>query len=135
VTLAVRPFDDGDVEAAGRLLAARHAEHRRHEPLLDPQFEDDNEATAEVAAAWSADGASGAVALQDGQHIGYLLGSPKSDPTWGANVWVEAAGVAARVAETVERIPPPAAWSSSYFAPPARSENSSTRSPPHAGCV
>ena len=32
-------------------------------------------------------------------------------------------------------MPPPAACSSSYVAPPARSENSSTRSPPNAGCV
>jgi GNAT superfamily N-acetyltransferase len=100
VTLQVRPFDDGDIDAAGRLLAARHAEQRRHEPLLDPRFEGEKEATAQVVAAWSTEGASGAVALQDGQHTGYLLGSPKGDAMWGANIWVEAAGVAVQDAET-----------------------------------
>jgi GNAT superfamily N-acetyltransferase len=100
VTLDVRPFDDGDVEAAGRLLAARHTEHRRHEPLLAARFENDEEATAEVAAAWSAESASGAVATEDGSVVGYLIGSPKISPTWGPNVWVEAAGVAVQVAET-----------------------------------
>ena len=43
--------------------------------------------------------------------------------------------LAARVARTVERIPPPRACSSSYEAPPARSENSSTRSPAKHACV
>jgi GNAT superfamily N-acetyltransferase len=100
LTLHVRPFDDGDVEAAGQLLAARHAEHRRHEPLLAPRFEDDKEATAAVAEAWSAEGASGAVALQGGQHVGYVVGAPKRDATWGSNIWVESAGVAVQVAET-----------------------------------
>jgi GNAT superfamily N-acetyltransferase len=100
VTLDVRPFADDDVEAAGRLLAARHVEHRRHEALLDPSFEDAEAATAEVAAVWATDDASGAVAVRDGQTVGYLLGAPKPDATWGANVWVEAAGVAVQDAET-----------------------------------
>jgi GNAT superfamily N-acetyltransferase len=100
VTFDVRPFGDGDVESAGRLLAARHVEHRRHEALLDPVFEDAEAATAEVAAAWSSEGSSGAVALRDGTPVGYLLGAPKPDATWGANVWVEAAGVAVADAET-----------------------------------
>lgn len=101
MTLDVRPFGDGDVEAAGRLLATRHVEHRRHEPLLDAKYEDDAQATAEVAAAWGIDDASGAVAMRDGQMAGYLLGAPKVDQTWGPNVWIESAGVAAQDAEIV----------------------------------
>ena len=100
MTLTLRPFEDGDIEPAGRLLAARHAEHRRHEPLLAARFENDEEAAAEVAALWSREGASGAVALTGGRLVGYLLGAPKNDPTWGANVWVESAGVAVELAET-----------------------------------
>jgi GNAT superfamily N-acetyltransferase len=96
----VRPFDEGDIEAAGRLLAARHAEHRRHEQLLDAQFEDAEAATAEVAAAWSTDDASGAIAVQDGQTVGYLLGAPK-EPSWGPNVWIESSGVAVTSAEII----------------------------------
>jgi ribosomal protein S18 acetylase RimI-like enzyme len=97
----VRPFDDGDVEAAGRLLAARHAEHRRREPLLAARFENEQEATAEVAAAWSAPDASGSAAIDNGRLVGYLLGAPKSSAAWGDNVWVESAGVAVVLPETV----------------------------------
>jgi GNAT superfamily N-acetyltransferase len=100
VTLDLRPFEDRDVEPAGRLLAARHVEHRRHEPLLAARFENPEDATAEVAATWSAEGASGAVATDDGQLVGYLIGAPKVDATWGPNVWVEAAGVAVQIGET-----------------------------------
>lgn len=89
-----RPFDEGDVPAAGRLLAARHRRHRRTQPLLSACFEDPAVAEAEVAAAWKADDASGAVALRGDTVVGYLLGAPRSDSTWGPNVWVEAAGVA-----------------------------------------
>jgi GNAT superfamily N-acetyltransferase len=100
VTLELRQFGDGDVEAAGRLLAARHVAHRRHEALLDASFEDVETATVEVASAWAADDASGAVAVQDGKTVGYLLGAPK-EPTWGRNVWIESAGVAVQHAEIV----------------------------------
>jgi GNAT superfamily N-acetyltransferase len=101
VTLHVRPFGDGDIEAAGRLLAARHVEHRRCEALLDACYESADAATGEVAAAWSTDDASGAVAVRDGQMVGYLLGAPKVDPTWGPNVWIESAGIAVQDAEIV----------------------------------
>jgi ribosomal protein S18 acetylase RimI-like enzyme len=100
VTLDVRPFEDSDVEAAGRLLATHHTEHRRHEPRLDARFAGEAAASAEVSATWSGEGVSGAVALEDGRHVGYLLGAPKNDPTWGANVWIEAAGVAVQDADT-----------------------------------
>jgi GNAT superfamily N-acetyltransferase len=103
VTLDVRPFEDGDVAAAGRLLAARHVEHRQHVPLLAERYENDEDATAEVAAAWSTEGSSGAVAIDDGQVVGYLIGAPKGDALsmWGPNIWVESAGVAVQVGETV----------------------------------
>jgi GNAT superfamily N-acetyltransferase len=57
-------------------------------------------AAAEVEAALSA-GATGAVAVEDGEVTGYLLGQSKESPVWGPNVWVESAGQAVTQAETV----------------------------------
>lgn len=95
-----RRFEPGDTEAAGRLLATRHAAHRREEPLLAARYEDPGTAAAEVAAALAA-GATGAVADTDRQVTGYLLGQTKDNPVWGANSWVESAGQAVLEAETV----------------------------------
>jgi GNAT superfamily N-acetyltransferase len=91
-TLRLRVFTDDDVVPAGRLLALRHAAHRRREPLLDPRFEDPAVAADAVRAAWLKDGASGAVAVRGGETVGYLVGAPKADPVWGDNVWVDSAG-------------------------------------------
>ena len=90
--LLLRPFEGGDLVAAGQLLAARHATHRRTQPLLDARYEDPATAQAQVEQAWASEGASGAVAERDGRAVGYLLGAPKPSPAWGPNVWVEAAG-------------------------------------------
>jgi GNAT superfamily N-acetyltransferase len=98
--LEVHAFGGDDVDEAGRLLAGRHAAHRRAEPLLAARFEDRRESVAEVAALWETEGSSGAVATRNGQVVGYLLGAPKSDATWGPNVWVESAGMAVEEAET-----------------------------------
>ncbi len=97
--MQIREFTAGDVEAAGALLARRHAAHRRAEPLLAAGFEDAAIAAGQVAAAFSADGASGAVAVESGELVGYLLGAPKQSPVWGPNIWVESAGLAVSAAE------------------------------------
>ncbi len=94
-------FTDADIEAAGALLARRHAAQRRVEPLLAPRFEDAGEATREVAQLWQAAGASGAVARSAGRVVGFMLGTSKSGDSWGPNVWVEVAGHAAEDPETV----------------------------------
>jgi hypothetical protein len=59
----VRAFDEADVEEAAALLVERHERHRAAQPLLAP-LEDGQE---EVAQAWKAEGAAGAVALVDGR--------------------------------------------------------------------
>ena len=91
----VRPFHVDDIPAAGALLAARHRTHRLTCRLLSARYEDEPAATAEVAATFALPGASGAVAVQDGDIAGFLLGAPKDSPVWGPNVWVDAAGQAA----------------------------------------
>jgi len=61
--IEIRAFEPTDTEAAGRFLAARHAAHRRVEPLLAAKFEDPTVAAAEVTGA-PADGATGAAAVE-----------------------------------------------------------------------
>jgi GNAT superfamily N-acetyltransferase len=97
----IRAFQTTDTPVAGQLLAERHAAHRRAEPLLSARYEAAEAATAEVVAATELSGASGAVAVRDGEVVGYLLGSPKSSPVWGPNVWVEAAGMATSEPELI----------------------------------
>ena len=97
--LELLPFDASHVPDAARLLAARHRAHRQAEPLLSARHEDPAACEAEVSAVLALDDASGAVAVRDGRVVGYLLGAPKPDATWGPNVWVESAGLAAEEAE------------------------------------
>ena len=87
--------------AAASLLAARHRVHRAVEPLLSDRFEDPDATRGEVASLWAQEHSSGAVALRRGQVAGFLLGTRKSDRTWGANVWVESAGSATEEPELV----------------------------------
>ncbi len=90
----VRPFEAGDIPAAGALLAARHRVHRLSCPLLSPRYEDKAIAAEQVAAAFALPGASGAVALAGREIAGFVLGAPKPSPAWGPNVWVDGAGQA-----------------------------------------
>jgi ribosomal protein S18 acetylase RimI-like enzyme len=99
--LEIRALAEDHLDAAGSLLAARHREHRAAEPLLSERFEEPDVSRREVASLWAEEHASGAVALRDGQMVGFLLGTRKDDQTWGANVWVEAAGYAVDEAELV----------------------------------
>ena len=92
--LEIRAFAEDYLGLAGSLLATRHREHRAAEPLLSERFEDPDATRGEVASLWVEEHASGAVALREGQVVGFLLGTRKDDRKWGANVWVEAAGYA-----------------------------------------
>src|SRR5262249_33686134 len=83
------------IPAAGVLLAERHRTHRLSCPLLPARYANESTAAAEIAATFELPDASGAVALQGGKIVGFLLGAPKSSPAWGPNIWVDAAGHAA----------------------------------------
>jgi ribosomal protein S18 acetylase RimI-like enzyme len=93
--LSIRPFEGADVESAGHLLAARHRRERALHPLLPATYDDPGAAADAVREVFAAEDASGAVAERDGRMVGYLVGAPKSDASWGSNVWVEGPGVAA----------------------------------------
>ncbi len=91
-SVTVEPFTADHLDDAAALLAARHRVHRLAEPALPEAFERPDVARAEVHALWEAAEASGAVAVRGGLVVGYLLGTPRPDATWGPNVWVEPAG-------------------------------------------
>ena len=89
--LELRPFDAGFLDDAARLLAARHAAGRAVEPALPAAYERVDVTRAAIEDLLTND-ASGAVATRNGTTVGYLIGTPRADPLWGPNVWVEAAG-------------------------------------------
>lgn len=93
----IQPFSDEHVDAAGGLLAKRHARHVEAEPLLSANFD----FRAEVGAVWKGEAASGVVATRGGALVGYLLGVRRDDAIWGPNVWVEPAGHAVKEPEIV----------------------------------
>ncbi len=98
--LELHDFDPGFVGDAAALLVRRHAAHRAVEPSLPAVFEH-TDVTRAAIEELLAGGASGAVATRNGSTVGYLLGSRRADPTWGANVWVESAGHAVVEAEAI----------------------------------
>jgi GNAT superfamily N-acetyltransferase len=100
---AITPFSSGDLGSAGALLAERHRRHRLAEPLLEPSYEDPLNARAAIEVELAAERAGGWVARRDGEVVGYLIGQQKS-PTWGPNVWVEAAGHAASEASVLREL-------------------------------
>lgn len=102
--LEVRPFEPADLGAAAELLADRHRRHRLAEPGLDPAFESAEAAGPEISAALEIDGAGAWAALRAGELVGYIVGAPKADSTWGPNIWIESAGHAAAEPEVVREL-------------------------------
>ena len=84
--LEVVPFADEHLDAAAELLEARHARHRRAEPLLP----DDVDFRAELEREWRQEGASGVFAGD-----GYLIAAPSKYP---AGSWMRV-GVAGQALE------------------------------------
>jgi GNAT superfamily N-acetyltransferase len=95
--LEIQPFSDEHLDDAAQLLAERHRRHCEAEPLL-PEIAD---LRAELERAWRAEDASGAAATRGNRLVGYLVGAPREDPVWGANMWVELAGHAVADPEVV----------------------------------
>jgi GNAT superfamily N-acetyltransferase len=95
--MKIVPFADEHLDAAAELLAARHARHRGGFPELPAEIDYRAEISTLLA-----NGATGA--FTDGA---YVLGRPDTPERWGPNIWVEAAGHAARDSELLRDV-----WSS-----------------------
>lgn len=100
--IAVAPFTDDHLTRAAALLAQRQRAQRIAEPLLPARFEDVVNARIAVEALWRRPGASGVVAAQGEQLLGYLLGTPASDTRWGRSTWVPFAGHALAPGQSAE---------------------------------
>jgi GNAT superfamily N-acetyltransferase len=89
----IRPFSDEHLDAAAAMLAERHERHLAAEPLLarDVDFR------AQVERDFTAERASGAVAVAGGELVGYLVGRMTEDD----DSLVDFAGFAARDAEVI----------------------------------
>jgi GNAT superfamily N-acetyltransferase len=87
--LTIDDFTTADIDDAAALLARRHARHLAAESLLSQRFTEPAECRALLKPYVDEDATSGAVARRDGQMVGFVLGSRKSDETWGANVWID----------------------------------------------
>jgi GNAT superfamily N-acetyltransferase len=92
----IGPFGDEHLDGAAALLADRHERHRTGEPLLA-----DSDAREAVVRAWEREQASGVVALEHGEVIGYLVGGLRENRVWGPHAWVERAGHASAEPELV----------------------------------
>ena len=79
----LRPLTDADPAALAALLDARHDRHRAAEPLLAPA-----DAAAEIADLLGRERLTGAVAVDDGEVVGYLAGELRENRFWGIHAWV-----------------------------------------------
>jgi ribosomal protein S18 acetylase RimI-like enzyme len=91
-TIEIVPFGEEWLDDAAMLLAARHREQRAQEPALPRRFEEPGTARNAVLAAWREPGARGVAAARSGQLVGFLLGAPQIDATWGRSAWVRLGG-------------------------------------------
>jgi GNAT superfamily N-acetyltransferase len=92
--MEIVPFADEHVDAAAELLAARHESHRVAFPELPAQ----PDYRAEIEALL-AEGATGS--FTDGA---YVLGRSGPEDRWGPNIWIEAAGHAAKDPELLRDV-------------------------------
>jgi len=88
------PFADEHVQGAAALLAERHVAHRAAEPLLPARTD------LAMYIESEREGATGAVALEEGAVVGFLLGQERENFI-GRHVWSHVAGQAVREPELV----------------------------------
>ena len=99
--LEIEPLGERHLTGAGALLAERHRRQRLSEPLLLERYEDPAECAEQISDLFSAEGVIGAVALRDGQMVGYMAGGHMDEPLFPANAFVKSAGHAASEPEVV----------------------------------
>lgn len=97
----VREFAEASLDDAAQLLAGRHRRQSPGRSRAHPVYEQPAAARAEIEALQSRDDASGVIVYGDGSPSAFILGTTRSDPPWGPNVWVEDAGSAANDGEAL----------------------------------
>jgi ribosomal protein S18 acetylase RimI-like enzyme len=88
-SIRIEPFEDGHLDGAAEVLAARHERHRAALPMLaqgDPQ--------AALEALWRKGVASGAVGLRAGRVAAFVLAEVGERSVFGRSAWVPHAGQA-----------------------------------------
>ena len=70
-------------------------------PALDPAYEDAAAVREVIAELLTREDSTGAFVSVAGQPVAYVLGAPRTDPRWGANVFVEEAGFAGTDVEAI----------------------------------
>jgi GNAT superfamily N-acetyltransferase len=90
-------FTDEHLDGAAAVLAERHAAHLAVEPLLPRRADFAAQVERER------ENATGAVALEGGEVVGYLLG-PRREDSIGGHVWSAAAGHAVTEPELIRDI-------------------------------
>jgi GNAT superfamily N-acetyltransferase len=95
-------FDHSDVEAAGRLLAARHAAERQGTPVLQQRFEESELAARRIGELLAQPGAGGVAAFRGQELAGYLIGRLDTDKLRERHIWVAYAGAAIAEGESAE---------------------------------
>jgi ribosomal protein S18 acetylase RimI-like enzyme len=99
----IRPLSDDHLDAAARLLAARHRSQRAYEALLPERFEDPAAARGQIELLWRRPEASGWAALRAGRLVAYLIGIVR-ERVDEPHVWVDYAGHAAEEAEDIRDV-------------------------------
>jgi ribosomal protein S18 acetylase RimI-like enzyme len=85
--IEIRPIRDADLPALTALLQARHAAHRKAEPLLAGA-----DAAAELERLLGGDAVTGVVAARGREPVAYLAGEVRTNSVWGTHAWVDYAG-------------------------------------------
>jgi ribosomal protein S18 acetylase RimI-like enzyme len=92
--IEITPFTPDHIPAAAELLAQRHQADRTTFPAFPAEYEQPTDAQTALEATWQRPHPIGAVALQNGRLLAYLLGELALQPIWGRTGWIRPAGLA-----------------------------------------
>lgn len=104
MSIEITPFTADHLPAAAELLAQRHQYDRSIFPAFPTAYEQPTAAQTALEAAWQRPHPIGAVALQNGRLLAYLLGELILQPIWGRTGWIRPAGLAVAPGQSWELI-------------------------------
>lgn len=115
MSYATEPISGDDLPAIATLLADRQRRLRQRRPELPERYEDPAAWADALAGLHGQAGSLGVVLRDDDAPTGFLLGHPRTEPTWGRSCWIPVEGSAladAVPAESVRDLY--AAWSEHF---------------------